>query len=164
MLGPCWHPLGINDLPAIEEIANEAHSDLYGRLEIFAERIRLFPEGCFKVILFGEVFGYGISHPWILNKPPALDQFLIQLPDKPDCLHIHDIVVHEIARGHMARKYLKILSELSFRTLSMVAVYGTESIWSKYGFSEVQSNDLGTYGSSKYLVCPDITSIELGFL
>jgi acetyltransferase (GNAT) family protein len=83
------------DLPEVDRIADAVHTDLPERLEIFLEKFRLFPEGCFALEQDGKLVGYGISHPWTLNEIPPLDSFYpIQ------CLYLHDVAIIPEARGH----------------------------------------------------------------
>ncbi len=45
-------------------------------LQVFAEKLSLFPSGCHVLVRHEKVIGYGLSHPWILNSIPPLDSFL----------------------------------------------------------------------------------------
>ncbi len=58
----------------------EIHVDFPERMDVFAEKIRLFPEGCWKRVRKDQIVGYGIAHPWQLFSIPPLDQFLNNLP------------------------------------------------------------------------------------
>ena len=42
-----WQSTTAPDLDAIEKIANVVHPAMSERLEVFAEKLNLFPEGCF---------------------------------------------------------------------------------------------------------------------
>jgi hypothetical protein len=69
---------------------------------VFGEKLRLFPAGCLKLVRADEFLGYGISHSWMLGNIPPLDTFLGSLPDRPNCIYVHDVVIHPSARGHNA--------------------------------------------------------------
>src|ERR1039458_640754 len=94
-----WRPAVAADLETIDRIANIVHPGLPERPEVFAEKLSLFPEGCFVLVQNSEIVGYGFSHPWLLYRIPLLDSFLGTLPLSPECLFIHDVVVIEQARG-----------------------------------------------------------------
>ena len=73
---PQWRQATADDLGAIDAIGNGVHLSLPERLEVFAEKLGLSPPGCRVLIHSGEIVGYGMSHPWHLNKIPPLDTFL----------------------------------------------------------------------------------------
>jgi N-acetylglutamate synthase-like GNAT family acetyltransferase len=108
------------------------------------------------------VVGYGISHPWKLFSIPPLDEFLGAIPEDADCIYIHDVAVLPDARGHQAAAhYLKLIRNiaagLSIAKLACVSVYGTDVLWSRYGFKaaicESMTSKLRTYGdSAKYMI------------
>jgi hypothetical protein len=95
---PIWRSAKSDDLEMINRIADMIHVDLPERPEVFAEKLQLFPQGCFALVQNGAVVGYGVSHPWQLNSIPPLDTFLGALPASPECLFIHDVVVLPQAR------------------------------------------------------------------
>src|SRR5207244_4287137 len=109
---PKWRQATTDDLDAIDAIGNGIHLSLPERPEVFAEKLNLFPSGCRVLIYSGEIVGYGISHPWHLNKIPPLDTFLNTLPSQPDCIFIHDVVVLPSARGHgAAQRFIEIVAD-----------------------------------------------------
>src|SRR5262249_23805030 len=99
---PTWRSATASDLEVVDAIGNQVHVALPERAEVFAEKMRLFPEGCLVLAQGSDVVGYGLSHPWLLNNVPRLDHFLQTLPANPECLFIHDVVVLPGARGHGA--------------------------------------------------------------
>jgi hypothetical protein len=132
------------------------------RPEVLAEKIRLFPEGCRKLVIDGRISGYGIAHPWKLHEIPELNAFLETLPSSPDCLYMHDVAVHPSARGmHASNFFFKAIRAIAIskgiRKLACVSVYGTDELWSRFGF-KVSANDgmsgkLKSYGdSAKYMI------------
>ncbi len=100
--GASWRPATAADLDAVERIGNAVHVSLQERPEVFANKLALFPPGCFVLARNGDVSGYGIAHPWALGSVPALDTVMAALPAAPTCLYIHDVVVLEAARGQGA--------------------------------------------------------------
>jgi hypothetical protein len=161
-----WKPLQVSDLDCLNKIADQIHATLPERPEVFEEKVRLFPAGCRKLVSATHLVGYGISHPWLLYSIPPLDAFLKALPESPQCLYIHDVVVLPVARGHNAAgqyvRYVKELAgDLNISSLALVSVYGTDVLWRRFGFHIVRTPDLdlrlASYGSSaKYMICEDI--------
>jgi hypothetical protein len=159
-----WSPLLQSDLDFISKAEKLAHPTLPERLEIFQEIIQLCPSACLKFTLMNDTMGYGVAHLWMLHSIPPLNEFLYNIPNRPDCLFIHDVVVLPEARGNKAAalyiKYIKKLAtELNISTLALVSVYGTDVLWSRFGFQVVQEYNLNykllSYGpSAKYMICP----------
>lgn len=147
--GPTWQPLLADDLPSVVRIAAEIHAGLPEREEVLAEKIRLFPSGCRKLVREGEIIGYGLSHPWRLNTVPPLDDFLGQLPGVPGCLYIHDIAILPAGRGRgAATVFMEAAREqaraVGIPRLALVSVYGTSTLWKRAGFSIVRNEALET--------------------
>jgi hypothetical protein len=159
---PQWRQTTADDLVAIDTIGNSIHHSLPERPEVFAEKFNLFPSGCRVLIYSGEVVGYGISHPWHLNKIPPLDTFLKELPSQPDCIFVHDVVVLARARGHgAAEQFVETVADVARKrlipALALVSVYDTHPLWMKCGFEIVQRPDLAeklqSYGdTARYMV------------
>jgi hypothetical protein len=93
MSKPHWRPAHASDLPAVSTIAARIHPDLPERPEVFAEKMRLYPDGCRVLATDDGIVGYGLAHPWMQHRIPPLDGFLEQLPGDADCLYLHDIAV-----------------------------------------------------------------------
>jgi ribosomal protein S18 acetylase RimI-like enzyme len=158
---PVWRPASASDLDAISRIAGAIHLDLPESPEVFAEKLSLFPKGCFALVWHEEVVGYGLSHSWMLNSIPPLDTFLKYMPSHANCLYIHDVAVLPKARGHgSAGLYLELMVErarkIEFDFLALVSVYHTHSFWAKYGFeitsAPLLSAKLQSYGpTAKYM-------------
>jgi hypothetical protein len=158
-----WVPLLNLDLHSVNQIADHVHTSLPERPDVFAEKLSLFPQGCRKLLLDNRSVGYGISHSWVLNSIPPLDEFLVALPPEPQCLYIHDVVVLPEARGHNASglyvEYIKALAKvMHIQALALVSVYGTDVLWSRFGFQTILNPSLTkkllTYGATaKYMIC-----------
>ena len=58
---PLWLPLSVDDLESVDRIAGAIHTQLTERPDILAEKIRLFPAGCRKLVSDGAIVGYGLS-------------------------------------------------------------------------------------------------------
>jgi hypothetical protein len=158
---PQWRPIRPSDLDAINHIADEIHRSLPERAEVFEEKCTLFPEGCFAFVREEEVLGYGLSHLWQMGDIPHLDTFLRKLPDSPNCIFIHDVAVLSQARGeNAAGAYIALVSAVARKYkithLTLVSVYNTDVLWSRYGFKIVCDmslvKKLDDYGqSAKYM-------------
>jgi len=158
-----WYQLLVEDLPYVNHIADIVHTTLPERPEVFEEKVRLFPAGCRKLLSEKNIVGYGISHPWMHYSIPPLDEFLHKLPEASECMYLHDVVVLPEARGRGASSryvdYVKgVARGMGITRLALVSVYGTDTLWSRFGFKVVQNHSLDlkliSYGcSAKYMVC-----------
>lgn len=158
-----WRQALPSDLPAIASIAAQIHPELPERPEVFAEKLRLYPDGCRVLVAGDAIVGYGIAHPWKLNLVPPLDDFLRELPDDADCLYVHDVVVLPEFRGkQIAGSYVADVAaqarSAGIDSLALVSVYGTTSMWGRFGFRAVAPDaalrgKLATYGeAATYMV------------
>lgn len=152
-----WTPLEIFDLQLVSAIANQIHPQLPEREDVFREKLKLFPQGCRKLIFKDKIAGYGLSHPWKLYSIPQLDTFLNKLPDYPDCLYIHDVAILPHARKQNASSLfidnlISLARQSGIRSISLVSVYMTTGFWQKYGFrvtKDIGLNDkLKSYGDT----------------
>jgi GNAT superfamily N-acetyltransferase len=157
MSKPHWRPAHASDLPAISAIAARIHPDLPESPEVFAEKMRLYPDGCRALVVNDAVSGYGLAHPWKQNEIPPLDGFLERLPDAADCLYVHDVAVLPDFRGGVARAYVATIEGLArtsgIAALALVSVYGTHVLWERLGFRPVTPEaalraKLTSYGAS----------------
>lgn len=157
-----WRPAVASDLADIQRIAEQVHPELHERPEVFGERILLFPEGCFALVQNEHVVGYGLAHPWFLNRVPSLDQLLGSIPQSPGCLLIHDVAVLPRARGHGAAAILieltaKLARERGIPRLALVSVYNTRPLWMRLGFDvaadSTLTDKLKSYGeTARYMI------------
>jgi ribosomal protein S18 acetylase RimI-like enzyme len=129
------------DLPAVSELANATHSELPESPGIFAERLNLYPVGCFVVEDEGVIRGYIISHPIAKDQPPALDKMLKAIPAEADVYYIHDLVVSSYLRGRGLAgdgitKALSTATHDGYSSTCLISVYGTAQFWGKHGFKK----------------------------
>lgn len=157
MSQPHWRPARISDLPAIGAIAARIHPELPERPEVFAEKMRLYPDGCRVLVAGDAIAGYGLSHPWKQHRIAPLDGFLERLPDDADCLYVHDVAVLPDFRGGVARDYVATIEVLArashITTLALVSVYATRPLWERLGFRPVTADaplraKLASYGEN----------------
>jgi hypothetical protein len=160
--GSRWRPMREEDLCAVSDIAKALHPDMTERPEVFREKYSLFPAGCLSLELAGNMLGYAVAHPWVLNEIPPLDAFLRSLPARPDCVFLHDVAILQSARGRGATTALiDILSDIACRNgieaLALVSLYGTHIHWKRLGFvgkkNDLLAEKLRDYGpSATYMV------------
>jgi GNAT superfamily N-acetyltransferase len=159
-----WLPLSPSDFDAVDRIAQAIHVDIYERTEVLFDKASFFPQGCRKLVRDGAILGYAIAHPWFINEIPEIDQFLPKRDEAPDCLFLHDVAVLPAARGsNAAAALLALLRPLArarnLRFLACVSVYGTDRLWSRFGFTAISragiDAKLASYGpTAKYMVAP----------
>ena len=157
-----WRPTTATDLEAIQTIANVVHPDLSERREIFAEKLRLFSEGCLVCVEDGVILGYAFVHPWLMNNIPKLNELLLRLPPTPDCLLIHDVALLQQARGRgtaraLLERIAKLATEREIPNLALVSVYNSHLHWAHLGFevvsNEVVADRLNSYSeNARYMV------------
>ena len=159
---PVWRPLTAADLDDVIRISASAHVGLQERRTVFAEKLRLYPQGCLAFERAGAISGYVFSHPWTLGQAPPLDGFLGALPDTPDCFYIHDLALAPEARGlGAAGEAVARLTEIAGRerlpALALIAVNGADAFWARAGFEDASdarlAAKLATYGAgARYMI------------
>jgi ribosomal protein S18 acetylase RimI-like enzyme len=162
-----WKPMLAAHLIQVEAMAAAVHLDYPEDPEVFADRLRLFPEGCFVAQASGSdaLVGYSLSHPGELFRPPPLNSLLGALPQKSDCLYLHDVALLSTARGlGLGRALVKRL-ELIARArglgpLALTAVNASVRYWHGHGFDVIDppaalAEKLRSYGDdAAYMVRP----------
>jgi GNAT superfamily N-acetyltransferase len=141
-----WRKLSGDDIGGLVRVADEVHPELPESDAIFAERVRLFPEGCLALIddESGELCGYIISHPIYNRQPPRLNRLLGDIASGADQYYIHDIAILLEVRGHgYAREIIETILSVAgrFPTTSLVSVHGTSSFRSRFGFKKLEKID-----------------------
>lgn len=136
-----WRPMTDADLPRVLEIAAAVHPAYPEDAAVFAERLRLYPQGCHVLERDGTIKGYIVSHPWT-GVPPALDTLLGRLPDRPSTYYIHDLaLLPAVRRGGAANAIVTMLIDQTrrenFTTVTLVAVNNSALFWRKHGFDVV---------------------------
>lgn len=156
-----WRAMTADDLAAVCAIADRVHVEYPEDSAVFAERLALYPQGCF-VLELGELAGYVISHPWHFNVPPALNVSLGGIPQGASTYYLHDIALLPAGRGTGAAS--AIVSRLidhakaaGLANLSLVAVNASQSFWRKHGFritnDPALASKLASYGAqARYMV------------
>ena len=138
-MSPSWRPMAPSDLEAVERLGNAIHQDHPEDAEIFAERLRLCPQGCHALDVPTGLAGYIISHPWHAGSPPPLNTLLTTLPTPPGTWYIHDLALHPSARGTgAAQAIVARIAALATATglprMDLVAVGKSPGFWARHGF------------------------------
>ena len=142
-----WRNLSENDIENLVRVADKIHPDLPESDEVFAERVKLFPEGCLALVVEGdegdELYGYAISHPIHHREPPALNSLLRGIAPDVDQYYIHDVAILPRFRGcglaqECIDKLFTIATSKRFATTCLVSVYGTGPFWGRFGFVPVE--------------------------
>jgi GNAT superfamily N-acetyltransferase len=158
-----WRPMIPADLPAVQAAGEIVHPLYPESPAVAAERLILYPAGCLVAERDGQLLGYAVSHPALLGRPPALDSLLGNLPEKPDCLYLHDIALLPAARGlglgaSLVARLLALAKSEGLPRLTLTAVNNSAGYWQRQGFTPYQGDatlaaKLASYGEDAlYLV------------
>jgi ribosomal protein S18 acetylase RimI-like enzyme len=159
-----WRPMRPDDLAAVEAIAARVHEAYPEDPSVFAERLRLWPEGCLIYERDGVPIAYVLSHPGRALAPPPLNALLGALPEPPTTYYIHDLALLPETRGQGAGSaVVEILMEGARRAgcpeISLVAVNGSTGFWTRHGFAPVDvpalAEKLQSYDDdARYMIRP----------
>lgn len=155
-----WREMMADDIPQVVDVADQIHPDLPEGDFVFAERVRLFPEGCLVLARGSRVLGYAVSHPIRHAQPPALDSLLGEIPADADQYYIHDVAILPELRGqgHAGNGIRRLLDVGDrFASTCLVSVYGTGPFWRRVGFRKEEVDDglrekLRNYGDDAILM------------
>lgn len=132
-----------DDLEAVTTLADTIHADYPEDTAIFAERLRLAPEGCLVLEHEGKLSGYLISHPWRGLVCPPLNTLLETLPQPADRWYLHDIALAPTVRGGgHARTAVEHARGLARQNglcwLTLTSTGPARTFWLAQGFVEEQ--------------------------
>ncbi len=153
------------DLPTVIDIAAVVHPSLPEDTAIFAERLKLYSDGCYVFERRHVIEGYVVSHSWA-GEPPALNKLLGKLPAAPTTYYFHDIALLPAARGGGAASDIVVRLAVharaqGFATVSLVAVGGSAGFWQKHDFAVVEGSapaaKLASYGGGARLMMRPLT-------
>lgn len=152
---PRWRAMAARDLEAVHRISADVHPAHPERAEVLADKLRLFPNGCFVLEADGRIAGYCFSHPWTDGPPPPLDTLMTALPPGLSAYFVHDLTVEEAVRGAgMGRALVPALFETAqaagFDRLVLVAVNNRGPFWEAAGFSVTPDEALQQAARAKY--------------
>jgi GNAT superfamily N-acetyltransferase len=154
-----WAAMRGADLPAITAISDAVHGRYSEDGAVYAERLALYPSGCFTLWQGDQISGYLISHPWHRDSPPALNAMLGSIPMVADSYYLHDIALLPGARGggsgHAAVDLVLTLArKAGFQDVTLMAVNDADRFWASIGFAYVEDviSTLNSYGAGSYLM------------
>ena len=135
--------MALADLPAVMAIAAVVHPDYPEDEAVFAERLRLAPQGCHVLAgKDGALQGYLVSHPWPAGTVPVLNSLLGEIPQGVSNWYLHDLALLPSGRGSGAAG--AIVAEIArhaaatgHASLALVAVNASTGFWQRQGFREV---------------------------
>lgn len=160
-----WRPMTARDLDAVKMLADSIHVLHPEDMEVFTERLRLYPAGCQVLGNEDGLIGYALSHPWRLETPPPLNSALGRIPDEPETFYIHDVALLPDARGKgHAGDLVELLARhargAGFGSLSLVAVNRSSAFWERFGFAPAMTNalraKLASYGDDALMMRRDL--------
>lgn len=134
-----WRAMTAEDLPQVKVLADTIHVDYPEEMEVFADRLRLYPQGCHVLCEDGRPIGYALTHPWTYREPPPLNTPLRELPRAASTYYIHDMALLPEGRGKgYAGQGIRLLADhaqaAGFGNMSLVAVNRSQPFWEKWGF------------------------------
>ena len=139
--------MSASDLPAVNALAARIHPSFPEDAAVFAERLRLYPDGCRVFERGNGIEAYVVSHPWFQIGPPVLNSLLGELPATPAVYYIHDLALAPEVRGLGAAP--EIVAWLAAHALasglsgmSLIAVNGSSGFWQRQGFAVVEESAL----------------------
>ncbi|MEN3973540.1 GNAT family N-acetyltransferase [Emcibacter sp. SYSU 3D8] len=156
MIPARWRPMNPADIAAVDAIAAAIHMALPEQAFVFAERQRLYPDGCFILEMDGDPAGYVISHPWYYLRPPSLNVLVERIPDDASTYYIHDLALLRRARrtgagSAIVRTLVAHAHAAGLPNLSLIAVYDAAAFWRGHGFQRVDdpalTRQLAGYGA-----------------
>jgi ribosomal protein S18 acetylase RimI-like enzyme len=136
-----WRQMTKVDIPAVLRVQEEAYPWHQEGVEVFEERLTLYPQGCLALDLGEGLVGYILSHPWHAEEPPPLDAALERLPERPGTYYLHDLALLRSAYGvghgaRVVRHLAQTAGTAGFETMSLVAVNRSAPFWRRHGFEE----------------------------
>lgn len=157
-----WRAMAPGDLADVDGIAARLHPNYPEDRRVFAERLRLHPDGCRVLLAAGAgIAGYVLSHPWQLGRPPALNVLIGSIPSPASTYYIHDLALLPEARGSgsatvIVEELIRHARALGLTSLSLIAVNGSTQFWERQGFAvdkaAAATDPTGSYGGDANLM------------
>jgi len=127
-------------------------------LEVLKNKYDASPDTCFVCLSDGnEVLGYLLAHPWSGISPPKLFEPLPNI-ENGEYLYLHDMAISPQLKekgigSALAKELFEVAQNKGINRVSLVAVQGSESFWSRIGFQVVTEVDIcSTYGEKSVLM------------
>ncbi|BAV64033.1 hypothetical protein SCLO_1009930 [Sphingobium cloacae] len=131
-----------SDIPAVSGISDAVHGVFTEDAAIYAERLALYPAGCFMLDRDGSPMGYLVTHPWTTANPPPLNEPIGAIPADADCYYLHDLALLPEARGGRAGSAATQYAIDAARgagqgAIILMAVGGADTFWRRQGFTDI---------------------------
>lgn len=146
-------PMEPRDVGGVLQVQSEVFANhLQEKADVFYDRLRFFPPGCWVARQEGRIIGYLVSHPWRMNHAPSLNTFPLHLPQQPDCYYIHDIATSHSYQGvgrALAQQALRVAAMHGFMDLALISVQESKPLCERLGFRASQAishEQLSSYG------------------
>jgi GNAT superfamily N-acetyltransferase len=128
-----------SDIAAAHALSEIAHPGFPEHRAVFAERLALYPAGCFVLPSDEGLAGYALSHPYVQDQAPPLNTLLGALPDMCNTYYIHDVALLPDARQTGAASAIVALlkaqaRKAGFDSISLIAVNNSAAFWTRHGF------------------------------
>ena len=158
-----WRPMTEGDLDAVAAIAVLGFPDHFEGRDCFANRLDLYPRGCFVLAEGSSVKGYLIAYPWQGEAAPPLNSLIEAIPDDAAILYLHDLALHPDVRGggHTSRIVERLADQAQgdgWPAVALVAVNDAAGFWRRQGFVEqagtpALTDKLASYGAdARYMI------------
>ena len=133
-----WIKMTEDHLDLAKVISDQIWVNYQENDEVFAEKLQLFPQGCWVAMLDNEMVGYTMAFPALLKFPPSLNEFLGGIVDNPDCLYWHDIGILPKARGYGLGKMamdtiINTARDCGLGILAGISVNNSSEYWKSLG-------------------------------
>ena len=144
-----WRQMHRADLDAVIAIAARVHPAFPEERDVFADKLRLHPDGALVLEHGAAVAGYCFAHPWHGSQPAPLNSLLGALPASADALYLHDLALLPETQGAGAGTaaiaiLLARAASWHLDRLCLVAVNGSIPYWSRHGFVVADAPELRT--------------------
>ena len=143
--------IGHEHLDGILRVQQRAYSTQFHEdVKTFASKIDYSPETCYGVLVENKLVAYAISFPWSSDESVDLNSTLDLSFRKPSVMYVHDISVDPDYQGMgfattLFHKITHATLKLDLHILTLVAVQGSSTYWSKFGFVKSESK-VNNYG------------------
>lgn len=135
--------------------------------EVLRSKVACSSRTCFVCVDNQDrVLGYCLSHAYYLDQYPSLNEVLVNTVTS-DNLFIHDLAVNKNAQGQgIANLLFKALKKqataLNFTSISLVAIQGAASFWSKYHFEKLNKIVVSkTYGIDAHFMTKKVVTLKV---
>ena len=154
-----------SDLPEVDAIAAAVHPAHPEEIAVSAERLRLYPRGCFVLDGGGTILGYAVSHPWSVGDPPSLNTLIGAIPSPPETYYVHDVALLPGVRGsgyshEIVAQLVAEARNAGQTTISLVAIRSSVPIWRRHGFEPIhdpaRAEKLRSYGAGATMMVKDL--------